>query len=114
MGLLRRLLSFYQTPVEHARGERLLDLPGVHVSACLPNALYGQTVGSLRCIAAFLISIAAFLICIAAFLICIAAFLICIFVFLMRGSITLVQREATGAFGQAERRCSCPQGWWRQ
>ena len=107
MGLLRRLLSFYQTPVEHARGERLLDLPGVHVSACLPNALYGQTVGSLRCIAAFLI-------CIAAFLICIAAFLICIFVFLMRGSITLVQREATGAFGQAERRCSCPQGWWRQ
>ena len=69
MGLLRRLLSFYQTPVEHARGERLLDLPGVHVSACLPNALYGQTVGSLRCIAAFLI--------------CIAAFLICIFVFLM-------------------------------
>ncbi len=27
MGLLRRLLSFYQTPVEHARGEWLLDLP---------------------------------------------------------------------------------------
>ena len=54
--------------MEHARGEWLLDLPGVHVSACLPNALYGQTVGPLRCIAAFLICIAAFLICIAAFL----------------------------------------------